>query len=80
MNDLPKDIHALAKLMVAEGFVGQGMQNEEKAGTYICAAADDPDVEAELPPRGFEFWKFARLSFKFWRARKKLDEVYAKLA
>jgi hypothetical protein len=52
-------IHELAKQMVSDGYVGQGLNNEEKAADYIVMAADDPNVEQVLPPSGFGFWKIA---------------------
>ena len=67
-------IHELAKLMIAEGFIGQGMRNEEKAADFIYMAADNPDVENELPETGFRFWRFAEFYFKRWKARKKFGD------
>lgn len=74
MDVLPNNIHELAKVMVSEGFIGQGMQNDQ-AGVYIFLAADNPDVERELPPNGLKFWKIARANFRLWRARKKIDDA-----
>ena len=70
MNDgLPNGIHELAKLMLSEGYTGQGMWHEEKAADFIYMAADNPNVEGELPESGFLFWKAARFRFKLWKAR-----------
>jgi hypothetical protein len=73
MNNLPNSIHELAKLMIAEGFIGQGMRHEEKAADYIYMAADNPEVENELPQSGFYFWDAARFRFKVWKARKRFN-------
>jgi hypothetical protein len=67
-------IHELAKLMIAEGFTGQGMRNK-KAADYICMAADNPDVENDLPQTGFSFWRFAEFYFRLWKARKKFGDT-----
>lgn len=47
------------------------MRDEEKAADYIYMAADNPNVENELPESGVRFWKAAKHEFAVWRARKK---------
>jgi hypothetical protein len=49
------------------------MWHEEKAADYILMAADNPEVEGELPESGFNFWKAARFKFKLWKAKKRLN-------
>jgi hypothetical protein len=63
-------IHKLAKQMVSEGYFGQGLGNEERAEDYILLAAANPNVEEELPPKGFTFWKYCEWQHKVWKARK----------
>ena len=68
-GDLPEGIYELANEMIAEGFTGQGMRDEENASDYIYMAADNPDVENELPERGFAFWKSAKFHYRKWRMK-----------
>ena len=63
-------IHELAKQMLKDDFVGQGMRETEKAEDYIYLAADNPDVEEELPEAGFAFWKAADFQYRIWKARR----------
>jgi hypothetical protein len=49
-------IHELAKEMLANGFTGQGLRDEQKSYNYIILAAANPEVEQELPPSGLKFW------------------------
>jgi hypothetical protein len=63
------DIHATAKKMVADGFFGQGMRDQERCENYILVAAYDPDVENKLPPRGFAFWEVCDFYYRAWKAR-----------
>ena len=67
-----KGIHELAKEMLAQGYQGQGLWDEPKAQNYIILAAANPEVELELPPSGFNFWKACAFHFKIWKARKTL--------
>jgi len=64
-------IHELAKQMEAAGFTGQGMRNPEQARNYIMMAADNPNVEAELPESGIKFWKACCFAYGVWKARTK---------
>jgi hypothetical protein len=68
-------IHELAKTMLADGFVGQGMRDEKKAEDYILMAADNPNVEHELPPTGFKFWQAANFFFKVFKARRNFGKL-----
>ena len=70
-NDKEISIHELAKEMEAAGFTGQGMKNPEQAYSYIMMAADNPNVEAELPEPGLKFWKACLFQYRVWQARKK---------
>lgn len=65
------DIHALAKEMENTGFTGQGMRTPEQAHGYIMLAADNPNVEAELPEGGIRFWKACYYAYRVWQARMK---------
>jgi hypothetical protein len=65
-------IHDLAKQMLAAGFTGQGLWDESKAQDYIIMAAANPEVEQELPPSGFGFWRACHHQFKIWKARRML--------
>ena len=67
-------IHELAKTMLIEGFVGQGMRDEKKAEDYILMAADNPNVEKELPASGFKFFEAAHFFFKVFKARKRFGK------
>jgi hypothetical protein len=67
-------IHELAKTMLDDGFTGQGMRNSQ-AEDYILMAADNPNVERELPESGFKFWQSAAFYFKLFKARKKFGRV-----
>jgi hypothetical protein len=62
-------IHELAKEMLDAGYQGQGLRDQERAADYIYLAADNPAVESELPPEGFNFWKAAQFQFRVWQAR-----------
>jgi hypothetical protein len=75
MNQLPTSIHELAKIMMSEGFTGQGMRHEEKASDFIMMAAANPNVENELPESGFAFWRAARFRFQLWKAKKTLNHL-----
>lgn len=64
------DIHEVAKQMVADGYFGQNMLNQQKSETYILLAANDPDVASKLPPRGFAFWETCEFKYREWKARR----------
>jgi len=68
-------IHELALEMVESGYLGQMMDDEERAKDYIYMAAHNPDVEDELPPRGFSFWRAAPVAFKRWKARRHFEGI-----
>jgi len=70
-NDKEISIHMLAKEMEEGGFTGQGMKNPEQAHSYIMMAADNPNVEAELPEPGLKFWKACLFHYRVWQARKR---------
>jgi len=77
MKKFPLDgisIHELAKTMLSDGFVGQGLLNPQ-AEDYILMAADNPNVENELPPSGFKFFQAAYYSYKVFKARKKFGKL-----
>jgi hypothetical protein len=61
-------IHDLANVMLDCGYTGEDLESP-MAEDYIVLAAQDPDVESDLPERGFKFWKTARLKFQVWLAR-----------
>ena len=61
------NIHETAKLMVADGFYGQNMRNPSRCEEYILIAANDPDIERKLPPRGFSFGRRAISSIAYGR-------------
>jgi len=71
MNGKEINIHELAKEMEAAGFTGQGMRTPEIAHNYIMMAAENPDIETELPEAGFRFWKACRFAFRVWQVRTK---------
>jgi hypothetical protein len=56
---------------IAAGYLGQNMRDPERAEAYIRMAADNPNVEAELPESGRAFWKSARFNYRLWRVIKK---------
>ena len=68
-------IHDLAKTMLNAGFVGQGMRNPQRAEDYIMMAADNPNVENELPESGVRFFESAYFFFKLFKARKKFGKL-----
>ena len=67
---VPLDIHKLANEMVVAGFTGQNMFSPEQAGDYILMAAHNPNIEAELPEKGFAFWRVCAFKFRLWQARR----------
>jgi hypothetical protein len=71
LNGVTFSIHELAKQMMDDGYTGEGMNFKIKAFNYILLAADDPNVESELPESGFRFWGAARFQYKLWKARQK---------
>ena len=73
-------IYDLARQMVAEGYFGQGMDHEEKAKMYIIMAADNPKVEEELPPSGFNFWGACEFRYKVWKTRKRFGQPDHKMS
>jgi hypothetical protein len=64
------DIHETAKQMVADGYFGQNMRNQQRCEEYILVAAYDPDIAKKLPPRGFSFWETADFQYRLWKARR----------
>lgn len=62
-------VHDWARRMVAAGYHGQGMKDEEQARIYILMAAEDRNVEDDLPEAGFRFWKAAIFQFRYWSHR-----------
>jgi hypothetical protein len=70
-HDDEQGIYELANEMIEEGFLGQGMRDEENASDYIKMAADNPSVEDELPESGFAFWKSAKFHYRKWRMKNK---------
>jgi hypothetical protein len=71
LNGKKISIHELAKEMEAAGFTGQGMRNPEQARNYIMMAADDPNVEAEVPEAGIKWWRVCHFAYRVWQARTK---------
>jgi hypothetical protein len=69
------NIHDLAKCMLSDGFVGQGMQNPETSEDYILLAADDPDVDSKLPEARRSFWQRAYYHYKVFLARKRFGRL-----
>jgi hypothetical protein len=69
-SGLPRGIYECAKRFVAEGYLGQNMREHDKAAMYIRLAADNPNVEDELPESGFGFWKSARFHYRVWLMEK----------
>jgi hypothetical protein len=65
------NIHEKAKEMLRAGFTGQGTRYPDKSETYILLAADNPDVESDLPESGFMFWKACEFQYRIWQARKR---------
>jgi hypothetical protein len=47
------------------------MRVPQQAHNYIMMAADNPNVEAELPEPGLKFWKACWMAFSAWKSRKK---------
>jgi hypothetical protein len=76
VNGKEVGIFELANEMLREGFVGQTMYDRDKSEAYILMAAEDQNVEAKLPPAGFNFWKIAAFQYWVWR-RRKLRETTA---
>jgi len=68
------NIYKWARKAVEIGFKGQGMREVDKAEDYIIMAADNPNVEDELPESGVAFWKAAVFAMKRWKARKALGK------
>lgn len=70
-SDDPDPICRLAREMLAHTppYLGQSMNESQKAEGYIYSAADDPGVARHLPAKGRGFWKFACYDFKSFRAR-----------
>lgn len=68
LNQVPErlGIHEWAGRMVAAGYHGQGMKDEDQARIYILMAAEDRNVENELPEAGIRFWKAAIFQFRYW--------------
>jgi len=64
-------VHELANLMLDNGYTGESLRVSEKAADYIYMAANNSDVEDELPDAGHAFWRAARFDFERWVARKK---------
>jgi hypothetical protein len=64
------NIHEVAKQMVADGFFGQNMHDQQKCEAYILVAAYDPDIAEKLPPRGFSFWEVCEFKWREWKARR----------
>jgi len=58
--------------MLAAGFAGQGMREQPKAEMYILLAADNPNVESELPEQGLRFWAACDFQYRVWQARQRL--------
>jgi hypothetical protein len=70
-SDDPDPICRLAREMLVHNppYLGQSMNESQKAEGYIYSAADDPGVAKHLPAKGRGFWKFACYDFKSYRAR-----------
>jgi hypothetical protein len=66
-----KGIHESAKRMLANGYKGQGLNDEVRAHDYIVLAADNPAVEDELNEQGFAFWRACTFQFRVWMAHKR---------
>ena len=64
-------VYDLANLMLDCGYIGETLREQDKAGDYIYMAANNPNVEDELPEAGHAFWRAARFDFERWVARKK---------
>jgi hypothetical protein len=64
-------IHELANAMLSCGYTGQNLKNPD-ANVYIVLASENPDVESELPDRGFVFWDIARFKFELWVTMRRL--------
>ena len=65
-------VHALANDMVSQRFFGEDMDKPENARKYIILAADNPNVEDELPEEGWRFWRAAEFQFRMWKAERRL--------
>jgi len=70
----PDPICRKAREMLAEGYVGQGMDDPENAELYINMAAENPNVSNELPEKGHLFWKSASFHYQKWKVARRLKK------
>lgn len=73
VSDDPDPICMLARMMLAHRppYLGQNLDEKDKAEMYIYMAADKPRVGSQLPERGFGFWRAAAVGFMGFKAMHK---------